>query len=370
LLSAGASVDVEQRTYHGTPLQYAASGGHGETVQALVDHGATIDSRDVQGRTPLAWAAQNGHADVVRRLLSAGAAVNSRASGGWTPLHYAVDREHVETAQLLIDQGADVHARNSQGKSPFALNPGLNLRIPWGSLESPSQLPEYVPSLKSSDASVQSLAEKLKTKASENEAQLPVHNPGDVIASVRGQPILWRDVMPSPEWLAQREAFLRKHGHTLNFEQPGDYTLRRLQAEIWNPLLDEYRRANDTKPTEEELQQFILHHRQVRAERDQEGTSPQTPDEERAFAEWYVGNWKLQQSLYRKYGGRLIYQQVGPEAIDALRDFLQECEASGNLTIRDPRLRARFWQRSTRENPGVLIDDADKMFAHPWSVPE
>ena len=278
-----------------------------------------------------------------------------------------IDRGHVESAQLLIDHGADVHAKNSQGKTPFALNPGLNLRIPWSSLESPSQLPDYVPSPKSLGASAIAPNAKRKGAVKIDEVAERAHFPGEVIASVRGQPIFWRNMAPSPEWLAQSEAYRHEHGHTLDFEQRRDYTLRRLQAAIWKPLLDEYRRANNTQPTEEELDEFIVRVRKSRASRNEPNLPPQTPEEERFFAEWYVGNWKLQQSLYRKYGGRAIYQQVGPEAIDALRDFLKEAEASGNLIIRDPELQERFWKPYLRENPGVLISDPDKVFEQSWS---
>jgi ankyrin repeat protein len=134
LISAGADVDVRQPTKHGTPLQYAAMLGHGETVTALIANHATFNARDAEGQTPLLCAAAEGHADVVRRLLDAGANIDASADG-WTALHYAVSRGHTQLAQLLIDRGANVYHQNSHGQTPIDLNPDMDLRVPWRWLE-------------------------------------------------------------------------------------------------------------------------------------------------------------------------------------------------------------------------------------------
>ena len=86
------------------------------------------------------------------------------------------------------------------------------------------------------------------------------------------------------------------------------------------------------------------------------------------FAQWWVSQWKLQQSLYRNYGGRVIYQQVGPEAIDAMRDFLEEAESKGRFAIYDEQLRSHFWSPYKRETPGVFVPDPKKVFEHSWSA--
>ncbi len=73
LIDQGADVDVRQRTFHGTPLQYAASSGRLAMAQLLIKHKATVDAVDLAGRTPLMWAAWQGRAEVVEALLEAGA---------------------------------------------------------------------------------------------------------------------------------------------------------------------------------------------------------------------------------------------------------------------------------------------------------
>lgn len=130
LLEAGASSDVRQGTYRGTPLQYAAAQGHLKVVHVLLKHDATVDATDANHRTPLMWAAMSGRTEVAKALLDAEADVGAANHGGWTPLHYAVSKGHQGTAQLLINHGAPIHVRNNLSKAPLDLNPALELRIP------------------------------------------------------------------------------------------------------------------------------------------------------------------------------------------------------------------------------------------------
>ena len=47
-----------------------------DVVTTLLEHGATVDARDVHRQTPLLLAAQNNCFDVARLLLKHGAAVD------------------------------------------------------------------------------------------------------------------------------------------------------------------------------------------------------------------------------------------------------------------------------------------------------
>ena len=35
-----------------------------------------------------------------------------------------------------------------------------------------------------------------------------------------------------------------------------------------------------------------------------------------------IEQWKASQSLYKKYGGRVVFQQTGPEPLDAYHEYL------------------------------------------------
>ncbi|MBI2825885.1 MAG: ankyrin repeat domain-containing protein [Planctomycetia bacterium] len=106
LLDDGMWVDAHGKELRGTPLQYAATKGHGEIVQLLLERGAEVGARDQNERTSLIWAALYGHADVIRRLLDAGANVNAKDYSGWTALDYAAATpKYVEARRLLIARG-------------------------------------------------------------------------------------------------------------------------------------------------------------------------------------------------------------------------------------------------------------------------
>jgi len=57
----------------------------------------------------------------------------------------------------------------------------------------------------------------------------------------------------------------------------------------------------------------------------------------------FILQWKINRALYRQYGGRIAYQQGGPEPVDAYRLFLEERQARGDFAIYDPKLEAPFW---------------------------
>jgi ankyrin repeat protein len=77
LLDAGESPDrynPEGAHAHATPLHQAALGGHLETVRLLLERGARLDLRDrIYQATPLDWARHAGRPDVETLLLARGA---------------------------------------------------------------------------------------------------------------------------------------------------------------------------------------------------------------------------------------------------------------------------------------------------------
>ncbi|MBL8447583.1 MAG: hypothetical protein JNJ44_09265 [Zoogloeaceae bacterium] len=58
----------------------------------------------------------------------------------------------------------------------------------------------------------------------------------------------------------------------------------------------------------------------------------------------FIRQWKINQALHRQYGGRIVYQQGGPEPLDAYREFLQQAQARGDFAIYDATLEAPFWR--------------------------
>ena len=144
-----AGVDPNLKNSKGaTPLHYAASAGHNDIVELLIERGANVNATDSgKGGTPLDYAhwgdqeevietlnahnaqrehekggkgigqsslihdaALDGDIDEVQRQLDAGVDPNLKSSKGATPLFYAVYGGHLEIVELLITRGADVNA--------------------------------------------------------------------------------------------------------------------------------------------------------------------------------------------------------------------------------------------------------------------
>ena len=57
-----------------------------------------------------------------------------------------------------------------------------------------------------------------------------------------------------------------------------------------------------------------------------------------------IDQWMVNKALYLQYGGRIIYQQGGPEPLDAMRDYLKEQQKKGAFKILEKSFEAPFWE--------------------------
>ena len=77
------------------------------------------------------------------------------------------------------------------------------------------------------------------------------------------------------------------------------------------------------------------------------GSGAPAPEEVKAreeIAAAFIRQWKINRALYQQYGGRIIFQQGGPEPLDAYRRFLEEARSHGDFEIADKDLEAGFWR--------------------------
>lgn len=108
-LLRGGDDPNEDLCFSYTPLASAAMWGHEDVVAVLLRNGARPRSG---GKTALLLSDDPA---VVKLLLQAGAEVDARNLNGDTPLHYAASLGRMEVMPLLLKAGADVNALDRNG---------------------------------------------------------------------------------------------------------------------------------------------------------------------------------------------------------------------------------------------------------------
>jgi hypothetical protein len=101
------SLDADEQT----PLQIAAAFGHLRVVEMLLDAGASaVRASDVSGRSAIHWAAQSGNAAIVKLILRRipQATLNATERNGRTALDAAVFSQAYDCVRLLIAAGAAI----------------------------------------------------------------------------------------------------------------------------------------------------------------------------------------------------------------------------------------------------------------------
>ncbi len=144
----------ERNVYGQSLLHLAAHGGDLDILRTLLEHFPRVDPVDHDGWTPLAFATRNGQTAAVELLLQRGASIEHRNVEGTsvlhlagasydprllqqlapktmdidladdegnTALHHSAGWGYVENIRLLLAAGANVNSRNHQGDTPLDL---------------------------------------------------------------------------------------------------------------------------------------------------------------------------------------------------------------------------------------------------------
>lgn len=83
----------------------------------------------------------------------------------------------------------------------------------------------------------------------------------------------------------------------------------------------------------------------------------------------FIRQWKINRALYKQYGGRIIYQQGGPEPLDAYRLFLQEQQEKGAFTIHAEEFKQRFWEYYLTDSKHSFYPAGSKEEVQAFDIP-
>lgn len=122
LLAGGLSVETQDVA--GSPLLLiAAEEGNTRIVKMLLDRSANPNvSTDRYGhRTPLHWAVSNFDVQSIKALVDSGANVNTTDDYGNTPLMVAATTTDRDTVKFLVENGADVNLKSRDGSTALSL---------------------------------------------------------------------------------------------------------------------------------------------------------------------------------------------------------------------------------------------------------
>lgn len=114
-----------------------------------------------------------------------------------------------------------------------------------------------------------------------------------------------------------------------------------LRFYVLRQLTDRYVEAKGIGVTQDEIDAYL------KRDSGMPGAGAQSAEDQAAHEESagaFIWQWKTNKALYEQYGGRIIFQQGGPEPLDAYRRFLEEAQARGEFEITNPALEGEFWR--------------------------
>jgi len=171
----------------------------------------------------------------------------------------------------------------------------------------------------------------------------PTVSPAEPVASLEGTEVLIGEFGSYTEGkpLETDPVAARVLGLPVRTGDAGD-----LRYLVLGPLVDRYAAEQGIEVLPAETEAYV---RSVQAFLEKEGIADAEPSAEGRAAREQIGaafirQWKVNRALWQQYGGRIIFQQGGPEPLDAYRQFLEESRSRGDFEILDKGLEDAFWK--------------------------
>jgi hypothetical protein len=145
---------------------------------------------------------------------------------------------------------------------------------------------------------------------------------------------------------------------------------------VLQKLTNRYAQQNGIEVTQAEREDYVRHMKEALKDDPNFKDAPVEDSPEDAAARLeiagaFIQQWKINRALYQHYGGRVIYQQGGPEPLDAYRKFLEESQAKGDFRIVNPALEPGFWRYYRDESihsfyPPGSAEERTALATAPW----
>jgi heat shock protein HslJ len=149
-----------------------------------------------------------------------------------------------------------------------------------------------------------------------------------------------------------------------------------MQETVLARLFDRYAEEKGIAVTDAEIDAFVEHMRRGMRAEGLTAEDDLTPEEvaqaeqmRRDMGRAMIRQWKLNRTLYQQYGGRIIYQQLGPEPLDAYRRYLEERQAAGDFEIHDRSFEAQFWRYFTDDSMHSFYEPGSEAEAQAFATP-
>jgi heat shock protein HslJ len=149
-----------------------------------------------------------------------------------------------------------------------------------------------------------------------------------------------------------------------------------MQETVLTRLFDRYAEEQGIEVTDVEIDAFVEDMRRgMRAEgltAEDDLTAEEAAEAEqmrRDMGRAMIRQWKLNRALYRQYGGRIIFQQLGPEPLDAYRRYLEERQAAGDFAIHEKAFEDRFWRYFTTDSMHSFYESGSEEETRAFATP-
>jgi len=148
-------------------------------------------------------------------------------------------------------------------------------------------------------------------------------------------------------------------------------TMEARRSELETALASNTPAGEEREQLEAELK-AINQMQQAMKEADSRAGTPESDAAETRVASAFIEQWKVNQAMYRKYGGRVIFQQGGPEPLDAYHEFFKAAQKSGEFRILNKESEQALWRYYTDDSIHQFIPEAEKEQAinTPWWMME